>query len=233
MKMTRRNNISTMVKMIDKVKTIHIMAMIGLIALFSVGCSGGGSASDSGVDGSVNSASVLEGIFIDSPVEGLDYVTETHSGITDADGRFICFEGEMIRFMIGDVMLGEAMAEEIMTPMDFIDESEIPADITHPMITNMGRFLQSLDLDGDPENGITIAPEVREEITGRMIDFHQSIEDFENDPDVEACFDVFNALNLPHNGLMWGLFPVEEARQHMIDHMGPYMGEHMGSHMYN
>lgn len=228
MEMINRNNFSAMVKVNDKVKIIQVMAIIGLVALFCVGCSGGGSGSGSGIDSSVSSASVIEGVFVDSPVQGLDYMTETHSGITDEAGRFACFEGEMISFMIGDVMLGQAIAEEIMTPMDFLDESEMPYDVTHPMITNMGRFLQSLDSDGDPENGITIAPEVREEITGRMIDFHQSIEDFENDPDVEACFDVFNGLNMPHNGLMWDLFPVEEAREHMIEHMGQYMGDHMG-----
>ena len=105
----------------------------------------------------------------------------------------------MITFMVGDVVLGQAMAGEVITLMDFLDESEMPFDVTHPMITNMGRFLQSLDTDGDPENGITISPEVRDEMIGRMIDFHQSVQNFENDPFVGACFDTFNGLNMPHN----------------------------------
>jgi hypothetical protein len=206
------------------IKKIQMIVLAGLVAVICVGCSGGGSGSDTSAASSVGAASLVEGVFVDSPVEGLGYMTETHAGITDAEGRFTCFEGETITFMIGDVMLGQAMAGEVITPMDFLDKSEMPFDVTHPMVTNMGRFLQSLDSDGDPENGITISPEVREEMTGRMIDFHQSIEDFENDPDVVACFDVFNGLNMPHNGMMWDLFSTDEAREHMIEHMGEYMG---------
>ena len=211
------------------IKKIQMMALAGLVALIFVGCSGGSSGSDVNADSPVGAAALVEGVFVDSPVEGLGYMTETHTGITDEEGRFTCFEGEMITFMIGDVMLGQALADDVMTPMDFLDASEMPFDVTHPMITNMGRFLQSLDSDGDPENGITISEEVKGEITGRMIDFHQSIEDIENDPDVVGCFDVFNGLNMPHNGIMWDLFPTDEAREHMIEHMGDYMGGYMGS----
>lgn len=212
------------------IKKIQAMFIVGLAALFFAGCSDGGSGSGMNGDGpgSGYPASVMQGVFVDSPVQGLDYMTPTHTGITDEEGRFTCFEGEMITFMIGDVTFGQAMAKEIMTPLDFLDGSETPFDITHPMVTNMGRFLQSLDADGDPENGITLSEEVRAEITGRMIDFRQSVEGFENDPDVEACFNVLNALNTPHNGMRWELFPADQARQHMNEHMGQYMGAHMG-----
>jgi hypothetical protein len=219
----------------DKILPSKIEIRIALVAVVAIafgilfiGCSDGNSGGSTDVNVSGLTSSSIEGIFIDSPVGGINYLTDTHEGITDEFGRFQCFEGEMIAFMIGDVMLGQTLAKNIITPMDFLDESEIPFDVTHPMVTNMGRFLQSLDSDGDPENGITISQEVRDEITGRMIDFHQGIEDFENDPDVVACFDVLTGLDMPHNGFMWGLVPTEEARQHMLDHMGEYMEEHMG-----
>jgi hypothetical protein len=228
MKKTNSSDRENWIKAIGKIKKVQITVIAGLAALICVGCSAGGSESDAGADTTFASAVLVEGVFVDSPVEGLGYMTQTHAGITDAEGRFTCFEGEMISFMLGDVMLGQAIAGEVITPMDFLDESEMPFDVTHPMITNMGRFLQSLDSDGDPENGITISPEVREEMTGRMIDFHQSIGDFENDPDVVACFDVFNGLNMPHNGMMWDLFSTDEAREHMMKHMGEYMGGYIG-----
>ncbi len=83
--------------------------------------------------------------------------------------------------------------------VDFIDESERLFDVTHPVVTNMGRFLQSLDADGNPENGITISEHMRSEVNGRMIDFHQSIMDFGSDPDTEALYNTLNGLNMPHN----------------------------------
>jgi hypothetical protein len=180
-----------------------------------------------------NSPALIEGVFVDSPVEGLDYFTETHVGITDVEGRFVCFEGEMITFMIGDVVLGQCLASDIITPMDFLNEPQQPYDITHPIVTNMCRFLQSLDSDGDPDNGITISPEVREEMIGRMIDFNQSIEGFENDPYVLACFDMFNGLNMPHNNMMWCLTSAEDAQRHMTTYMGGHMPGYMNGHMNN
>jgi len=147
--------------------------------------------------------------------------------VFDETGRFVCQSGEMVQFMIGDVVLGEVQAKDVVTPMDFVDPAELYMGFNNPMLVNMGRFLQSLDADGNPENGITITQEVRDQVSGRMIDFHQSIRDFENDPDVMAMFATMNGLNMPHNGTAWELVDGEGARQHMIDHMGKYMTDSM------
>jgi hypothetical protein len=133
--------------------------------------------------------------------------------------------------MLGDVELGQCLAKDIITPMDFLNESQQPYGLAHPMVTNMCRFLQSLDADGNPDNGITISPEVREEMVGRMINFHQSIEDFENDPGVISCFDVFNGLSMPHSNMAWCLTSSEDAQQHMRTYMGDYMPGYMDNHM--
>ena len=86
-------------------KTALIIGFLALIGIIITGCSSGGSDGTGGVSTGTGiidnaSSSTLEGVFVDSPVEGLDYMTETHTGITDENGRFICFEGEMITFMI-------------------------------------------------------------------------------------------------------------------------------------
>ena len=216
----RNFNISDGKKQSGSRNLLAISTVLVLISFLSLGCGG---SSGSSTDGAGNSSGTLQGTFIDSPVQGLDYYSATHSGITDEDGHFMYEEGEMMTFSIGDVVLGQAMAREVMTPIDFLDSSEMPHDLTNPVVMNMGRFLQSLDTDGDPENGIMLSQDVREEVSGRMIDFHQSIADFENDPDVTACFDVLNGLDVPHNGMMWGLVSVENARHHMTDHMGAYI----------
>ena len=204
--------------------------MAGLVL---AGCSGGGSGS--GIDANTpdNITSSVEGTFVDSPVQGLSYITPSGAGLTDETGRFVCQSGEMVQFMIGDVMLGETMGKDVITPMDFIDESGRSMGFNNPTLVNMGRFLQSLDADGNPENGITITQEVRDQVSGRMIDFHQSIHDFENDPDVTALFATMNGLNMPHNGMLWELVGAENAQQHMIDHMGEYMTDSMKAIMNN
>ena len=82
----------------------------------------------------------LTGMFIDSPVEGLEYETPTHTGITDAAGTFMYHEGDTIRFYIGDIMLGEAMAKSMMTPVDLVNvnpptrTSEVAAATTWPAL---------------------------------------------------------------------------------------------------
>ncbi|RJP93895.1 MAG: hypothetical protein C4518_05145 [Desulfobacteraceae bacterium] len=212
--------------------TFIIMAGLTL-----AGCSGGGSSSGADVSTPDYITSSVEGTFVDSPVQGLNYTTPSGVGLTDENGQFVCPAGEMIQFMIGDVMLGEVQAKDVVTPMDFVDPSDLSMGFNNPMLVNMGRFLQSLDADGNPENGITITQEVRDQVSGRMIDFHQSIHDFENDPDVMAMFATMNGLNMPHNGMDWELVDGEGAQQHMINYMGPYMtdamkaimNEHMGS----
>ncbi|MDA8402927.1 MAG: hypothetical protein M0Z56_01830, partial [Desulfobacteraceae bacterium] len=202
-------------------------AFIIMAGLTLTGCSGGGSGSNTGMNGSNGAASSVEGTFIDSPVQGLNYTTPSSTGLTDEKGEFFCKPGEMVQFMIGDVMLGEIQAKDVILSVDDARPAELSMGVNDPMLVNMGRFLQSLDADANPENGITITDDVRNEARGRRIDFHQSIQDFENDPNVMALFATLNGLNMPHNGVMWGLVGIETARQHMINHMGPYMTDAM------
>jgi len=65
----------------------------------------------------------LTGVFLDSPVGGLNYQTATMSGITDENGTFMYHEGEIVTFLIGDVMLGSAPGNNIMTPVDLVPEA--------------------------------------------------------------------------------------------------------------
>ena len=208
--------------------TATFIIMAGLVL---AGCSGGGSGGDAGVNTPDTIAAAVEGTFVDSPVQGLSYITPSGSGLTDETGRFVCQSGEMVQFMIGDVLLGETTGKDVITPMDFIDESGRSMGFNNPVLVNMGRFLQSLDADGNPENGIVITQEVRDQVSGRKIDFHQSVNDFENDPDVMALFATMNGLNMLHNSMVWELVDVEGAQQHMIDHMSEFMDENTKNDM--
>ncbi|GAA4325576.1 hypothetical protein GCM10023115_40270 [Pontixanthobacter gangjinensis] len=115
----------------------------------------------------------LQGVFIDSPVSGLRYETETHSGYTDENGKFDYEEGETVTFFVGDIKLGSAPAAEEISPISIA--STLDADINTLEVQNIAAFLQSLDEDGNPENGIQISQEVSNAISGTEIDFTQPL----------------------------------------------------------
>ena len=125
----------------------------------------------------------LFGVFLDSAIAGLSYETETLSGETNENGEFRYREGETIAFSIGDIELGNAPGAPILTPLDLVEHTHL---IHNPLpdndiVVNMVRFLQTLDQDGDPGNGIVITDAVHTSATATTIDFSSDIADFESD----------------------------------------------------
>jgi hypothetical protein len=118
---------------------------------------------------------VKQGFFLNSAVANIGYRTVSLSGITDVDGTYEYQEGEMLEFFIGELMFPAVRAQATITPFDLAGSD----DIDHPMVINIARLLQSLDLDGNPDNGIEIGPDVSSVATA--IDFGQSVEAFESD----------------------------------------------------
>jgi hypothetical protein len=108
-----------------------------------------------------------EGVFIDSPVAGLTYSSEDLTGITDAEGKFAYKTGKQVKFTVGDILVGEAMGEAEVTPLDLVSRS----DINTPRVRNIAAFLQSLDNDNDAANGILITTETDEALQGKALDF--------------------------------------------------------------
>jgi len=134
----------------------------------SVSC-GGGSSGSSGPQ---------TGVLLDSPVEGMTYNTESQSGTTNADGEFSFIAGETVVFSVGEMDLPPGAAKAVVTPSD-LSESTNDSDAA---VINIVRTLQSLDEDGNPDNGISIPDEASQVAT--EIEFDQSESAFENDPDV-------------------------------------------------
>lgn len=137
--------------------------LLGGASVVLAACGGGGGG---GFSGAVDETEVdtvfystpTEKVFLDSPVEGLGYETFSQSGETDADGAYTSKFGEMVRFYIKGPGEGDPELElgttidsgGVVTPLSF-DDGENPD--TH---LNMLRFLQTLDDDGNPDNGIKI-----------------------------------------------------------------------------
>ncbi|HHO75835.1 MAG TPA: hypothetical protein ENN05_05345 [Deltaproteobacteria bacterium] len=134
-------------------------------AFFLVLLSGCGGSSDSGylIPPKVSEEEILQGIFVDSPVSGVTYITPEHRGTTNIDGIFDYEEGETITFLIAGIVLGRTLAKDVITPLDLVDNAE---DVTDTAVTNICRLLLFLDTDGDPDNGIAIPEDLTRQLAG-------------------------------------------------------------------
>lgn len=120
---------------------------------------------------------VLKGVFVDAAVQGLSYQTNTQSGITNANGEFSYVDGETVTFSVGDVVIGSAQGQEVLTPINLAQTNDANATIESAAVQNLAAFLQTLDVDGDHSNGITITENTAVNLGINAIDFNQPVED--------------------------------------------------------
>ncbi|MBF0186058.1 MAG: putative Ig domain-containing protein, partial [Magnetococcales bacterium] len=130
----------------------------------------GASASDSF---HLSVADSLSGLFLDSKVVNISYVTKnaqgtvTHSGVTDSNGAFLYDAAtDVVSFAIGGISLGSATAGSVITPVNLVGSNNLNA------ITNQLRLLQTLDSDANPENGISLSNAVLSASLGKSLDFN-------------------------------------------------------------
>lgn len=149
-----------------------------LLAATLVGCGGGGGGGGSkgGGPGHTDGRGSLAGRFVDAPVQGLRYIAGPSGNdcatleagcVTDADGTFRYNSGDQVTFYLGGVELGQVTARSVVTPQvvaEAIAAANPSADAT-VVRDNLLVFLQSLDADGNPDNGITITPEIADVVT--------------------------------------------------------------------
>jgi hypothetical protein len=122
-------------------------------------------------------------VFIDAAVQGLGYQSASFSGLTDADGRFQFGAGETVVFTLGRTTLGSAAGADVLTPLALFRTS----DDTDPRVVNLTRLLQSLDADGNPDNGITLDAAARSAADAfGPLDLDQPVAAFAADSQVSA-----------------------------------------------
>ncbi len=120
--------------------------------------------------------SLKTGRFAAPPVAGLAWTAGGRSGITDPLGTFTYHPGETVTFSIGDVVLGEAVpAKPALAPMDLAPDALGPRD---PAAVNIGRLLLTLDVNGDPRDGIGLPEGIHDLMAGAGLDFALSDEAF-------------------------------------------------------
>lgn len=160
------------------------------MVLSLTGCFSGSSSSSSGGASPPGAPGqqLLTGTFVDSPVAGLDYRgTDSEPARTDSEGQFQYREGDTITFSIGDLELGSAIGAEVVTPLDIVSGAGGAGD---QRVTNILTLLQTLDVDGDLNNGIQLTDQIRDEVSSNagMLTLDQAPNDFRQslEPIVES-----------------------------------------------
>lgn len=152
------------------------------------------------------------GHFIDSPVAGLSVQTPTYEGITGEDAAFDYFPGEAVDISLGSILLGTAVADQKISPLDIFPM----ADTTNVEVGNMASLLQSLDSDAKPQDGISITPEVNDYLEAAMENLEYDSFDFANNDQIEEIINKTIELAFDASPqLVLSYVDVEEALDHL------------------
>jgi len=116
---------------------------------------------------------IAVGTIVDAVVDGLQYTSGSLNGITK-DGAFEYEIGSTIQFSVGSVFVGEAKGASLVSPLDFQEDS-----------TNAARFLQTLDYDGKPGNGITITGSTRALAADLPANFVKTLDQLSSDAQIK------------------------------------------------
>lgn len=123
-----------------------------------------------GCGGSRHEVDDLYGRFEAGTVKGLRYTTPSGTGLTGADGNFKYRPGETVTFSIGGITLGSAPGAGKISPFTLAGieppttEAAVRARFTTVFrkdsemmrVARITKLLLSLDVDGDPDNGIDL-----------------------------------------------------------------------------
>lgn len=117
-----------------------------------------------------------QGRLVDAPVEGVSYqaTPSAISGKTGANGVFTCKAGDTVSFSVGGVVVGSAACAATVAAADLAGTSTL-SDVK---LQNRLVFLQALDEDDDPTNGIRITAAVHDALTNAL-DFTLPAADFD------------------------------------------------------
>jgi hypothetical protein len=182
-------------------RTFNRFILISLALLGLTACGGGGGGSASSGENT--------GVFVDSEVGGVRFVTATREGTTDSTGSFTYASGETVSFYVGDILIGQATGSPLITPVQLVSGAD---DATDPTVTNIARFLQTLDEDGNPDNGITITDSVIALTAGQSVNFNESTTDFTNNGAVQTLVATLTAAT---SAGARSLVSVADAQSHL------------------
>lgn len=178
---------------------LKVLTVLGMVTLLATGCGNDGNNVQSEVvppdlqqpeSSPLDDQVIQSGRFLDSAVMGLAYSTPTQHGFTDIDGTYHYLDGESVAFYLGNPQLpgghawklGDTTAREVVTPLELLG-----TDTVNQQVRNILRLLQSLDVDGDPSNGIELSTDDTNLPDGNLLlDLSLSDSEFEIDPVIRS-----------------------------------------------
>jgi hypothetical protein len=177
--------------------------LVLLLAVFLLNaCGSGGSGGDE------SSSQVKTGLFIDAPVEGLNYETPSFSGKTDTYGSFRYKSGETVTFKIGNMPIGSAKGSDIVTPLTLTGDTDINNISTKAV--NIARLLQTLDANNSDNVSIRI-PSALNALSVDNVDFSY-------EQDLERIIQAAESITSAN----YALIDSDEAVNHMRKYILAY-----------
>jgi hypothetical protein len=156
---------------------------------------------------------------------GLTYVINGVEAKTDATGHFSYKAGDYITFKVGDIELGTALGKPFLSPVALAMGATSEAD---PTVTNISKFLQTIDNDKNPSNGIELTAAIHAAAKSKDIKFTNSTAIYDADTDVALAYATLNGA-VPHPAVNNA-----DARAHLRNTLfeamtGTYRGNYSGS----
>ncbi|HMB16011.1 MAG TPA: choice-of-anchor O protein, partial [Pelovirga sp.] len=158
------------------------------------------------------------GHFVDSPVQGLNVSSPTFDGLTYEGGAFNYFPGETVTFSVGDYLLGSTVAAHKVSPLDLFEM----ADTDNVEVINMARVLQSLDVEGDPKDGILITNDVVASLDAAMKGVSLDQFDFSDSDQIDQLI-IDTAYQGDFYGLDLTVVSAEDAKKNLDDALNAAM----------
>lgn len=171
---------------------------------------------------------IKTGLFVDSPVEGLTYLSGKTTGKTDAAGTYKYEDGQAVTFKVGDISLATIYPKSLVTPVDLVTGA---VDETNSTVTNIAIFLQTIDDDNNPANGIKISDGTDAAAKGKVMSFVLPTATYIADPTILS---IFAAMTAAGSAGAHGLVTEADAQKHLktvllARFIGNYEGTYSGS----
>ncbi|WP_300368899.1 hypothetical protein, partial [Hydrogenimonas sp.] len=153
------------------------------IALTMSGCGGGGGGGTGSATSSTASSTIYgTGYYVDAAVSGIIYECGSEKGTTDENGKFKFRIGESCTFKLGTMVLRTIDSDRLENGVVILETNE-----------NIAALLQSLDADGDPDNGIEIKDDVSDAVSALKL---QSVPT--GDSEIETAVNNINTQSGNH-----------------------------------
>lgn len=169
-----------------KKRVIQVSVLVSAVLLFN-GCGGGESAT-------TPVTTTGTAFYVDSAVEGVTVTCGSIVSQTDRNGQFTYEEGKECTFSMGDIVLRRegGMYQDRVVIEDHIRTAQ---------------FLQSMDFDGDPENGISMHAETSDIMAQNGI-----VNVPETDQDLAEAVSYMENVNMGYQG---AFVNEQDARDHL------------------